>query len=74
MEATHDSKLTTTTSHAVIVTAMSARPGPADGNFFPRKGCVIKSVNLGDGMVIYVPIQRYIKNLDLWVNAEGTVE
>lgn len=51
----------------------STRP-PADGEFFPPQGCVIKSVNFGDGMVIYVPIQRYIKNLDLWVNAEGTVE
>ncbi|RTY16815.1 hypothetical protein, partial [Klebsiella pneumoniae] len=47
---------------------------PADGEFFPPQGCVIKSVHFGDGMVIYVPIQRYIKNLDLWVNAEGTVE
>lgn len=47
---------------------------PADVEFFPPQGCVIKSVHFGDGMVIYVPIQRYIKNLDLWVNAEGTVE
>ncbi|HBS6246823.1 MULTISPECIES: hypothetical protein [Klebsiella pneumoniae complex] len=45
-----------------------------DGDYFAPQGCVIKSVNLVDGVVIYVPIQRYIKHLDLWVNAEGTVE
>ena len=44
-----------------------------DGDYLAPQGYVIKSVNLVDGVVIYVPIQRYIKHLDLWVNAEGTV-
>lgn len=47
----------------------STRP-QADADFFPPQGCVIKSVNLGSGLVIYVPIQRYIKHLDFWINAE----
>ena len=41
-----------------------------DGDYLAPQGYVIKSVNLVDGVVIYVPIQH----LDLWVNAEGTVE
>lgn len=34
-----------------------------DGDYLAPQGCVIKSVNLVDGVVIYVPIQRYIKHL-----------
>nr|DAK71072.1 MAG TPA: hypothetical protein [Caudoviricetes sp.] len=45
-----------------------------DGEYFAPKGCVIKSVNLKDGVVICVSIQRYIKHLDLWFNVEGTPE
>ena len=34
-----------------------------DGDYLAPQGYVIKSVNLVDGVVIYVPIQRYIKHL-----------
>ncbi|BBE04553.1 hypothetical protein NUKP37_50710 [Klebsiella variicola] len=44
----------------------SIRP-QTGAEFFPPQGCVIKSVNFGDGVVICVPIQWYIKQLDLWV-------
>jgi hypothetical protein len=33
------------------------------GIILAPQGYVIKSVNLVDGVVIYVPIQRYIKHL-----------
>ncbi len=32
------------------------------GNIFAPQGCVIKSVDLSNGVVIYVPIQRYIEH------------
>ena len=44
----------------------SIRPH-TDAELFPPQGCVIKSVNFGDGVVICVPIQWYVKQLDLWV-------
>ncbi|EMO5534253.1 hypothetical protein FML45_23815 [Klebsiella variicola] len=46
----------------------------SDGEYFAPQGCVIKSVNLTSGVVIYVPIQWYVKQLDLWVTVEGTIE
>lgn len=51
----------------------SIRP-QADAEFFPPQGCVIKSVNFEDGVVIYVPIHRYIKKLDMYIDVDGTVE
>lgn len=42
----------------------------SEEEYFAPQGCVIKAVNLASGVVIYAPIQRYIKQLDLWVNAE----
>lgn len=38
----------------------------SDGEYFAPQGCVIKSVDLSNGVVIYVPIQRYIEHLNIW--------
>lgn len=43
---------------------------PEEGEFRAPAGCVIKSINTQKGIIIYVPIQRYIAEKDIWVTVD----
>ncbi|EJP1041219.1 hypothetical protein [Escherichia coli] len=47
---------------------------PEKGEFRAPAGCVIKSINTQNGTIIYVPIQRYIAEKDIWVTVDLTTK